>query len=181
MRDTNKRLRPWLESWGAWRRLRLNIDYPIEAISCNPDLHTALPITEPSFRMPKYDDRLTPEANAKRIIKWERALREYYHVKRTETKPKRTSRSPDYDPHWRMNAIDREVTALPDKLQEVIRLRYEREYLVKEIPAIIKRSAIAVHKRFEQAHNALQHVPYIVQNEDTYSLHLEYYKNKGVA
>lgn len=169
MHDINKTLRPWLESWGAWRRIKLNIDYPIESVSCNPDLHIATPIPEPSFRMPVYNDRLTPEENAARVLNHEKMLREYYHIKRSETKPQRTSRPPDYDPHWRMNLIDRAIEELPPPVRDVIKLRYEHEYKVKEIPEKIGRSIDAVHKRFAKGHRLLRYLPHMLSDPDRYS------------
>lgn len=187
MRDENKQLKPWLESWGAWRRLRLNISYPADAASCNPDLHIAKPIIEPLFKMPSfvYNKHLSPFENAiynlERMRAMERVLREYHHIKRTETKPKRIGSVPDYNPHWRMNYIDRQIQTLPDRLREVIILRYEREYKVKEMPAIIGIKLDAVHKRLANAHQRLKLIPRLMVSRDrpikNYSPNYKNYSN----
>ncbi len=190
MRDTLKQLRPWLESWGAWRRQQLAISYPSDAVSCNPDLHIALPIPEPAFRMPSYtyDRQLSPYQNAvinvRRLRAMEKVLREYHHIKRTETKPKRTGLVPNYNPHWRMNLIDRNIAELPDKQREVITLRYEQELKTDEISYMIDRSLDAVKKRLSYAHQRLQPIPRLMVSREaplrdtgTYVMKPRRYKN----
>ena len=171
MRDKTKQLRPWLESWGAWRRMTLNIGYPRQAISCNPDLHTATPFKEPAFTMPSinYHRNLSSIDNAqhyqRRLYAAERAIREYHHIKRTETKPSRRATIPNYNPHWRMNTIDRYVQRLPDNLRKVITLRYERELKNNEISQVIGRTTEAVNKRLASAYQRLELIPRIMTQQ----------------
>lgn len=169
MKDRNKQLRPWLESWGAWRRLTLNIGYPKAAVSCNPELHIALPIKEPAFKMPviPYHQHLSNEDNAnhyrRRLKIAEKTLREFHHIKRTETKPKRRGTIPNYNPHWRMNLIDRYVQALPHRLRKVITLRFENELKIDEISHVIGRTTDTVNKRLANAYQRLHLIPRIMQ------------------
>lgn len=169
MKDNTKQLRPWLESWGAWRRLTLNIGYPQQAMSCNPDLHIAKPIIEPAFRMPSYHKKLSGLDNAghhlRRLKMAERELREFHHIKRTETKPKRQGIVPNYNPHWRMNVIDRYIQALPDRMRKVITLRFEKELKINEIGYIIARTPEAVNKRLANAYQRLDLIPRVMQTQ----------------
>ena len=173
MRDETKQLRPWLESWGAWRRLQLNISYPIDSVSCNPDLHIAKPIIEPLFKMPSisYNPRLSVLENAniyrKRLYEHERLLREYHHIKRAETKAQRRGIVPDYNPQWRMNLIDRRIQELSEREREVILLRYEKELKVQEIPELINRTLDTVKKRLQNAHNHLLSIPRLMVSHGT--------------
>lgn len=173
MRDDLKKLRPWLESWGAWRRITLITGYPTSSVSCNPDLHAALPSNEPGFMMPKYDERLSPEVNANRMIAREKELREYYHVRRTETKPSRTSIVPNYSPHWQMNFIDREINLLSPVLKNAIKLRYEDQLKSDEISVLIKRTVDAANKQLDRAHVNLNHVPNVVVSREMYDLFIK--------
>lgn len=173
IRDETKNLRPWLESWGAWRRLTLVIGYPTDSVSCNPDLHIAKPVIEPLFKMPAYifNPKLSTLENANinlaRMRYAEKMLREYHHIKRTETKPKRRGSVPNYNPHWRMNLIDRHVQALKPRLREVITLRYEQEFKVNELPRLIGRTLDTVNRRMANAHQALRDIPRLMVSCET--------------
>lgn len=164
VRDDYKILRGWLQTYGAYLRIRLIMDYPIESVSCNPDLHTAIPIREPSFRMPLWDTQLSVNENQKRLDDHEKELREYYHIKRTETKPKRVSRSPKYNRHWRMNYIDRQVMALSACKRRAILLRYEERLSGEEMATVLSRSEAAVKSIIRSAHNKLKHIPREMHN-----------------
>lgn len=142
MRAPFKLLRPWLQSWGDWRRSTLVIGYPTQAISCNPDLHIAKPFSEPAFK--KENELL---------------LRQFHHIKRQATKPKRKGTVPNYDPLWRMNLIDRCIMELETESKQIIFLRYYNELKVKEIVQVIHRSEDTVHKRIAKAHRALSNIP----------------------
>lgn len=167
MRDEYKKLRPWLESWGAWRRMTSNIDYPMDSVSCNPDLHTALTPIEPSFKMPIYNEKLTPEHNSERLLAHEKKLREFYHVKRSYGKNQQTSRVPNFDPNWRLNFIDREIMTMPELQKQVTILRYEREYKIKEIAKLIDRTIEAIHKRIADSHGYLKHIPRLMVSRES--------------
>lgn len=171
MRDQFKRLRPLLQDWGTWRRMRLNIGYPHQAISCNPDLHIANPILEPSFIFPSYrysQSRTLTENeifNRQRRLIRERQLREHFHIKRSETKPRRRSIVPNYKPHSDMALIDKRVAGLSDGLKQIIKLRYEQELKTKEIPKIIHRSLDTVNKQLARAHKILSDLPDKLKNK----------------
>lgn len=173
MRDTNKQLRPWLESWGDWKRLTLAIGYPVESVSCKPENHSALPIHEPSFKLPvfTYNQNLTLEQNAQRyslqIKTAEKRLREFHHIRRTETKLKRHGIVPNYDPHWRMNLIDRLIAMLKPQLNEIIRLRYESELKVKEISKLLGVNEDTLHRRIATAHRKLRLIPTLMVSHGT--------------
>lgn len=170
MRLELKHLKPWLESWGAWRRLQINIGYPVSAMSCNPDLHIALPIVEPPFKMPAflYDVKMSLEENAllnlARLRLAERRLREYHNIKRAETKPQRQGIVPNYNPNWRMNLIDKRVQALSSGQKEIIFLRYECELKTKELQTHLARSRDAINSRLRKAHCALMDIPNLMHD-----------------
>lgn len=164
MRDEFKKLRPLLEDWGSWRRLRLNIGYPTQATSCNPDLHIAKLFREPSFTMPAFRNHISYQAM--RLAK-EKQLREHYHIKANETKPQRRGKVPNYNPHSRMNLIDRRVYGLSDALKQVVLLRYEQELKTKEIPNVIGRTLETVNKRLAKAHKLLSDLPDKIVSHET--------------
>ena len=118
-----------------------------------------------------YNKNLTLEQNARRygeqIQKAERRIREYHHIKRSETKPKRHSIVPNYDPHWRMNLIDRLIADLKPKLNQVIDLRYARELKIKEIAFALDSSENTIHKQIARAHYQLRLIPTLMVSHGT--------------
>lgn len=163
MRDEFKELRKWLELWGAYRRVTLILGYPTSSVSCNPDIHTALPIPEPSYKMPAYNTKLSSEANAKHFLAYERKLFEHNHIKRTTKKPKRVSVVPNYDPSWQMSLIDKEILKLSYEYIEVIKLFYQGQLKVSEIASIICRTKRGTERRLREARLKLTHVPRVVR------------------
>ena len=103
----------------------------------------------------------------KRLKAAEKLIREYHYISAKETKPQRVSVVPDYNPHWRMNLIDRRVSELSDKLKRVVALRYQDELRADEIAKVINRTIEAVHKRLAVAHEALQDIPRLMVSHGT--------------
>jgi len=156
MRDEYRELRPLLQDWGVWCQIRLNIDYPSSSVSCNPELHVAINYPEPGFKPPKWNAKLSDQENRRRQLEHEQGLREHYHAKAIETKPRRAPSIPRYIPHVLMSQIDIEIKKLSDVQRQVIEMRYRDLLKGNEISVAISRTLDTVNWRLKAAHKNLK-------------------------